>query len=183
MSPMLGIMASSISGSISSSSFESIATINLSGTSTGSFTSIPATYVSLQLRFITTSNLASYMRFNGASTSGDYNGHYLWGDGTAVYASSASALTSTDTLYPGSGPQTATNPYVGIIDIHDYASTTKNKTIRNLVGQESNNSNSRIFITSGLRVSTAAISSIEFYVLSSTFAAGSSIALYGIKGA
>ena len=178
--PILGITASSKLGV--TGAFESIATINLSGVNTGSFTSIPATYKSLQLRFITTNNVSSYMRFNGASTSGDYNGHYLWGDGSSVYASNASALTSTDKIYPGLGPQAATNPYVGIIDIVDYSSTTKNKTVRNFVGQD-NNGSGRIFITSGLWLSTSAISTITFFSAGTNFASGSSIALYGIKGA
>lgn len=167
---------------VNPSSYESIASASLSGVSTISFTSIPSTYKSLQLRFITTNNIASYIRFNTDSTTGNYNGHYLWGDGSSVYASSASALTNTNRIFPGLGPQTATNPYVGIIDIVDYASTTKNKTVRNFVGQDNNDGTGRIFVTSGLWLSTSAITTIEFFSPGSNFAANSAIALYGIKG-
>jgi len=177
--PILGTLASSVQKI--TGSYESIATINLSGVSTGSFTSIPSTYKSLQLRFITTSNIASYMRFNGDSTTGNYNGHYLWGDTSSAYASNASALTSTDRIYPGLGPQSSTNPYVGIIDIIDYQSTTKNKTVRCFVGQNENGSG-RIFLTSGLWLSTSAINEITFFGPGSNFASGSLVSLYGIKG-
>jgi hypothetical protein len=64
-----------------------------------------------------------------------------------------------------------------IIDLPDYMSTTKNKTVRALAGTPS-----RVAMDSGLFIGTAAISSISLSANASSFATGSRLALYGIKG-
>jgi hypothetical protein len=75
----------------------------------------------------------------------------------------------------------------GIIDIFDYSSTTKNKTIRAFTGTDFNTASttaevglfSSVWLNSGSGVST-----IRFYFpTGGNFATGSTFALYGIKGA
>jgi hypothetical protein len=69
-----------------------------------------------------------------------------------------------------------------LIDILDYASTTKNKTLRGFTGADLNGSgNSNI--VSGLWINTAAITSIQIIAEATAFKAGSTFALYGIKEA
>ena len=81
------------------------------------------------------------------------------------------------TNYPASG--------VSIIDIHDYASTTKAKTVRSIGGFDDNATIgiSRMQLSSGLWTQTTAISSLVFTFGGDALNAGSVFSLYGIKGA
>lgn len=80
-----------------------------------------------------------------------------------------------------SGP-TSTIPSVAIIDIVDYASTTKNKTIRTVTGCDANGgaSGSDVSLRSGLFPSTSAVTSIT--INCTAMGTGTVIALYGIRG-
>jgi hypothetical protein len=70
-----------------------------------------------------------------------------------------------------------------IIDISDYASTTKTKTVRVFMGSEQNTSPRRILLASGLWNSTSAITTIALSTQSATnFTTNTLISLYGIKG-
>jgi len=188
MTPMLGIMASAAMGS-KQSSYESIATVTASGGETSlTFSSIPSTYKHLQIRGITrradsgsviaTDNL----RFNG-DTGINYFYHRLQGDGTTATAGSGGGATSDIVFSRGAGA-TATAGIFGsvVADIHDYASTTKNKTVRSFTGFDLNGSGN-VYLLSGAWFNTAAITSITIYPNGNTIAAGTTYALYGIKGA
>ena len=186
MTPMLGIMASAITGNLVTSSYESIATVSASGgTTTVSFTSIPATFKHLQIRGIATgvddagSSGSLTMRFNSITTS-TYNRHTLYGNGTS--ALSAGTASTTNILLSGvNQPLMLNYPYGYIVDIIDYADTTKFKTTKSTAGcSASNVYSSEINLGSGLFRSTAAITSIT--LTSPGFYAGTSFALYGIKG-
>jgi hypothetical protein len=75
---------------------------------------------------------------------------------------------------------------VGIIDIHDYALTTKVKTIRVFSGTNDNTAlnGDEIQLWSGNNGATTAVSSITFANTSGqNFASGTVFSLYGIKGA
>ena len=177
---------------LTSTSFESIATATGTGSSgTITFSSIPSTYQHLQIRYLakdtnTSATILSLdIRFN--SDSGfNYARHYLYGDGSAAtaagdanqsYWSPRFALATSDASY--------NNIFsVGIIDIHDYASTTKNKTMRMINGFDYNvaSTTSKINLQSGLWRSTNAINSITIQG-STAFTTSSTFALYGIKGA
>jgi hypothetical protein len=96
------------------------------------FSNIPQTYQHLQIRYFSkTTNSSIYqmlMRING-NTGTVYAAHQLDGDGTSVVASGGASQTEMQ-LFTGLG--SPGNSYtnigsVGIIDIHDYASTTKIK--------------------------------------------------------
>lgn len=193
MSPILGIMASSISGSISSSSYESIASASGTGSSgTITFSSIPATYASLQIRIIDkTIRTASFgtndgfLQFNG-DTGSNYSYHYLIGDGSSASAAGAASQTSMriaridQSSYSGLTNMMA----VGIIDIHDYASTTKNKTVRYITGNDTNQvGDGQINLGSGGYFSTSAVNQISIFVSGTSFTTSTVFSLYGIKGA
>lgn len=169
------------------SSFESIATTTLSSANgTVTFSSIPSTYKHLQVRIRARISQASYLRYDyflqwsGSST---YPTHRLQGDGTNASASGSTGNTEmiiTEGLPAASA--TANAMGVAIIDIHDYASTTKNKTMRLFGGFDTNSAtNGYVYLYSGMRLSTTAISSLTI-ATGSTFVSGSTFALYGIKG-
>jgi hypothetical protein len=174
---MLGIMASAAMGS-KQSSFESIATVT-TGAGDVSFTSIPSTYKHLQLRYsIVTTNAAGVLglRFN-SDTGNNYVFHKLYGDGTNAGAAGYAATSYMGIDYQGF---VATYPNVGIIDFVDYASTTKNKTVRSLSGADKNAAGGNVKLSSGLWMSTAAITQIDTALQSGNTTV--SWALYGIKG-
>jgi len=181
------------------SNFESIATATGTGSSgTVTFSSIPSTYVALQLRIMTkdtsTNNGNSsspYLRLNG-DTGSNYTLHYVLGDGSTTYVTGEDAATNAGSgvllnLQPGSGTSVTNTHGVAIIDLHDYASTTRNKTVRVFSGTDNNAaSDFRSFanLTSGAYLSTSAINSITIYNSGSRlFTTTSVFSLYGIKGA
>ena len=165
------------------SSFESIATVTGNGSATTlTFSSIPSTYVALQIRAIANDangfNIA--LQFNG-DTGSNYAYHRLLGNGATV--SAAGFATQTSANYLGACASTANIFAAYITDIHDYASTTKAKTIRTFHGADANGSGP-VSLSSGLWTSTAAITSISIInVGPNAFVSGSQFALYGIKGA
>lgn len=172
----LGILAASGAGG--GGSYESIASYTVSN-STVSFTSIPSTYQHLQVRMIFDS-AGSGLTTNFNSDSGsNYSNHRLYGDGTSALATGlANATQAVVSLY-GGGYLSGTYG-VAILDIHDYASTTKYKTVRSFYGYDSNgNGGERITLGSGLWRNTNAITGISFTGANFT----GTVSLYGIKGA
>jgi hypothetical protein len=169
--------------------FVSIATVTSSGSSaTLSFTSIPSTYSSLQIRFMyrysaavdTTNTLFTVNSDSGSN----YAFHEINGNGTTV-AASGTATTTAMRYGRAPGTTTAANIFgVGIMDIHDYASTTKYKTFRTLYGCDANTGTTAypVRLFSGLWQNTNAISTITFPAPSGTWASGTVFSLYGIKG-
>lgn len=174
---------------VTPTAFESIATFTGTGSNVSvTFSSIPSTYKSLQLRVLykdtdVNSGFATYeMTFNGSTTG--YARHRLTGDGTSATATGSFSNSSIDWFIgPTSSGGQASMYGVAIIDIHDYASTTKNKTVRAISGSDMNsgNTNSQIRLISGLWANTSAITSITLYDTAYYFAAGSTFSLYGIN--
>jgi hypothetical protein len=175
--------------------FVPIATIMGTGSSgTITFSSIPATYQHLQLRFMvkTTESTSAFrdyrLTFNG-DTGSNYARHTLTGDGATASASGAASvteITAINTVIPTSNAVFANMMGVGIVDLHDYTSTTKNKTARIFTGADVNRSTApvgRVTLNSGLYFATpAAITSITFVLTSGSLTTSSVLSLYGIKG-
>ncbi len=160
-------------------SFESIATATGTGSSaTITFSSIPSTYQHLQIRFIGLTTAASDISLQIPTGSALAYTHYLYGDGATAGANA----TAGTTYMTWAAQPSSTLPFVGIIDIHDYASTTKTKTVRFFNGIDKNGSGD-VILGSALRNSTSAISSISLLCPSSTWTTSSTFALYGVKGA
>jgi len=162
-----------------------------SDTAIVSFTSIPSIYKHLQLRVMAKHSRTANtfynvnIQFNG-DTGANYTSHYLFGNQSAVTASALTSGTFIDrNLYAISNASVHTSMFgVGIVDIHDYASTTKYKTVRSFTGQDVNGAsvNDYISIASGLWSSTSAINRIDLYVASYNLVTGSTFALYGMVG-
>jgi hypothetical protein len=179
--PNLGIVASSISGHLTPpSSFYNIATSTpSSGTTSITLSSIPSTYKSLQLRIngmLQTTSSSWNIQLNG-DTGSHYAFHALDGDGSTA---AARGVTGTDGYYLlyKDGMNAGSYPTTAIIDIIDYSSTSKYKTVRGISGQDRNGSGS-IELGSSLWLNTAAINSITVNTVNS--ATGTSIALYGVN--
>ena len=166
--------------------FESIATVTVGsgGAADVQFTSIPSTYQHLQIRAVcrgatAATTVALRSRLNG-DTGSNYARHQLYGDGSAAGANAAS---SSDIMVIGEiTAASATADIFGgfVLDILDYANTSKYKTLRNLLGNERNGAGD-IIIRSNLWMSTSAITSISFYAASGNLAQHSTFALHGIK--
>ena len=190
MSPIPGIVASQITGHLSTNSYESIATVTVGsgGQSSAVFSSIPSTYKHLQIRLCarvtgatTDSNIVAY--FNADTTSGNYPQHVLYGTGSAA-AAGYSPSDANLAIGRTPGASSSANMFgLGIADILDYTNTNKNKTVRALSGQDQNGSGI-VLLNSGLWLSTTAISTITITAQSGNgnLAQYSSFALYGIKG-
>jgi hypothetical protein len=164
------------------SSYESIATVSVGsgGQSTISFTSISSSYKHLQIRYIardTTGNENTIIRFN-SDTGNNYATHYLLGNGSSA---SAGAASSNNFIYADILTYSATSYSAGVIDILDYGSSSKNKTVRTLAGIDLNGSGT-VWLASGVWLnSSTAINSITLTLGSYAFAQNSHFALYGIK--
>ena len=188
MTPILGIMASSISGSKAvTTAYESIATYTAAGGETSfTFSSIPQTYSSLQVRCMLRRNAstAANMGFrpNNDTSTANYTKHSLIGNGTSVSASGSASGSYSYAINSVTVPGTTSGAYSAQIwDILDYASTTKNKTFRTFSGYDANGSG-EVGLNSNVWLSTSAITSLVVYFGGDAVSANSTFALYGIKG-
>ena len=178
LNTVLGSLSSGVAAS--TSSYESIATATGTGSSgTITFSSIPATYASLQIRCIANDgdNGQIIMRFN-SDTGANYARHNLRGTGSIADAGGTANTTSITNMGWAAGTTNVMG--AAIIDIHDYASTTKTKVARAITAYDANGTGA-IYLASGLYNSTTAINSITFFV-GGNFNTQTVFALYGIKG-
>ena len=174
------------------SSFESIASVTVtSNTYSVDFTSIPQTYKHLQIRGIARTSQTGQaggaglvMLFNNSGGSNHAN-HAIGGDGTNASTRSDTSNNYIPIRTGAVNAATTSGTYgASIVDIIDYASTTKNKTVRVFSGNEYNAAPLDILVSlgSGLLISTAAITSISITNVSFDLVSGTTFALYGIKG-
>ena len=184
-----GIFASQISGHLYSGpagAFDALGsvTVGSGGLSSITFSAIPQTYTHLQIRFIaresgatTTDNFA--MQLNGDSGS-NYAYHILYGDGSSAAATAGTSATSMAQFRIAGASATSGVFGAAVIDIMDYAVTTKNKTIRTLGGAD-NNGSGIVSFNSGLWMNTAAVNSLVLTAGSGNFAQYSNFSLYGAR--
>lgn len=183
----LGFWAAAGGGS-AASDYELISTTLLTGTQNAiSLTSIPGTYKHLQLRYTLrgdsgfTGGQNVDITFN-SDTGSNYAWHQMSSSGSTPTTSGASSqsVIRQNQGYPLGG--NASGIYcAAVMDILDYASTTKTKTVRRMQGVLVP-SNSWIKLDSGLWNSTDALTSINISGTNNNFVAGSRVSLYGVKG-
>jgi hypothetical protein len=188
--PILGIVASSILKA-TGPSYESISTVTVGAggsSASASFTSIPATYKHLQVRVFgrgTGTGNREYIaiRFNN-DTGSNYWWHGLNGNGAGIDSQNSSTA---DTLakagFSTIPVSDAPANYFGsaVIDILDYASTSKYKTTRSIAGQDQSDGNGRLNLVSGVWNNTVAVNRVDVFLGSGSWGPYSSVALYGIK--
>lgn len=175
------------------SSFESIATATGTGSSgTITFSSIPSTYSSLQIRILgkntatSTGRRSAVLQFNSDTANNYVAYHNLYGDGTSATADAATTYNGclVSYMFASSGAGFTNMFGTAIIDIHDYATTTKNKTVRAFGGVNVNSATATeqaVTLHSSLWLSTAAINSISVKTDGSNWASGTVVSLYGIN--
>ena len=173
--------------------YDSIATTTISTAGTVTFNSIPQTYKHLQVRIMArgTTAAASYNPItvrvgNGSADGGTnyYPHHSVYGNGTTAIADYYGGLYSY--AFTGWIPTVLTTTQgfgIAVIDILDYTSVNKHKTLRSLFGWDANGTGWS-GLTSSLWMPTTKVA-IDTMVLSvnatDNFLANSVVALYGIK--
>jgi hypothetical protein len=156
------------------SAYTALANVTLgSSASTVTFSSISGSYRDLVL--IIDSRGASFapqIRFNSDSGS-NYAWVWMGGDGSGTSSNSASSVAQ----FNLGNFATWANPTSAIFNIMDYSATDKHKTVLNRIDIPSGG-------TSGWAMrwaNTAAISSIQLFAAAGSYAAGSTLALYGVS--
>ena len=196
--PILGIMASQMSGKLwqPDGAFDSLATITVGsgGVASVEFAGIPNTYKHLQIRGITQSNRPIYTTDNlnfqvgngSIDTGANYSKHSIFTDyqsGSVVYADANVNSTDMGNAYTTTVVANAFGAF--IIDILDYANTSKYKTARVLSGADGNGSvlgyNPSVGLASGSWRSTSSITNVRLTLFLSTLNQYSTFSLYGIK--
>ena len=156
-----------------------IATQTLASASASvTFSSISGTYTDLVL-ILSGSNTASasyYIQFN-SDTSSNYSYTTLYGDGSTVV--SARSANNTKIYLHYGGPFPADTLFMNTVSIQNYSNATTNKTTLIRAAIPAGETTARV----GLWRSTAAITSILVSTDASTFKAGSTFTLLGIKAA
>ena len=161
--------------------YEKIATNTLgSAAASVTFSSISSAYTDIVVvvqAAVTTGSVALRMQFN-SDTGANYSSTWLTGNGTA-----ASSSRSTGNTYMKIDENTGMNTTLGqglnLINVMNYANATTYKTVLT----RPNRADLGVDAFVGLWRSTAAINAITLLTSSSTFVAGSTFTLYGIKAA
>jgi hypothetical protein len=187
--PILGIIASSISGNLDAGDFESIATYSVGsgGAANVEFTSIPATFTHLQIRGLVKGSAAAsggLLCQANSDTGSNYTRHELGGNGSIAYAYGIASQSAVN-LY-GNYDNLANNdfPVAFVMDVLDYKDTNKYKTFRILSGMDKNGANyGEVFLKSSVWMSGSAITSLKFYIGGQNLGQYSHFALYGIRSA
>lgn len=112
------------------------------------------------------------IRFN-SDTGSNYNRVWMTGNGSAASSSSGSGE---DRFYAMAWGLSNTDPSNGVIQVMDYAATDKHKSVLSRFNQSAIG----VDAVAGRWASTSAITSLTVFTAASGFAAGSSLALYGI---
>jgi hypothetical protein len=151
---------------------------------TVTFSSIPATYTNLVLKYSARCDAAvtfrfAYLKVNGSSTS--YSETYLMGDGASATSSRASSQTFIGYLRVPGTSATASTFSNGELYIPSYTAS-QNKPMSVIDAAETNATTAYILSEAALWQNTATISSVTFGLDGSgSLVSGSSFYLYGIK--
>jgi hypothetical protein len=176
----LGIFsAAGAGGGGATGTYELISTTILGSTTsavTFDVSSLASTYKHLQLRTVTRSTGGgnANMTFN-SDTGTNYSWHLLYSNGSSVLTTFGA--NSSNMLVTSSVP-TAANVFTpNVIDILDFASTSKNKTIRSFGGSSATN---EVVLFGGAWRNTAAVTSVTMSI--GSWVSGSRFSIYGIRG-
>ncbi len=179
--------AAGAGGGAAAGAYELIETTILSSAANSiTFSSIPATYKHLQIRYTVqdsdtgTTDTSAYIRLNG-DTGANYSRHSLHGTGSVVQSNAGVSYSNIDNAWIPSAGGT-TGAWAGyVVDVLDYASTSKNKTVRS-IGGFVNSGATRVRLVSGAWYNTAAVNAIQIRDANLNFSIGSRFSLYGIVG-
>jgi hypothetical protein len=149
-------------------------TVKLSGSASSiTFSNIPQTYKDLILVAKGISTGGAYdqaINFNNSSTG--YTCVIMWSQGTSNGVASSSFIID----YYGS--VSSTQDAITTVHIADYSVTNKNKTYLS----RSNRAGNGLDLITGRWNSTAAITTLKYFLNGGTLAAGTTVSLYGVHG-
>jgi hypothetical protein len=187
----VGIYASQISGHLwaPNGAYDALATVTVpsGGVASVTFAGIPTGYKHLQIRSIARNNTSGgnldyALRFNGDSSTSNYVWHRLFGDGSTTYGQWNT--NPVGQAFIGITPQSTDTASIfgtAVTDILDYASVTKNKTVKSFWGKDTNGGG-LVGLASALWLnSNTVINQITILPQSGSFDQYSSFALYGVK--
>lgn len=184
--PILGIVSSG--ANVAGGAFESIASTTLSSdVSSYTFSNIPQTYEHLQVRMLVKTAPTSFsdwyrLQVKGSSVS---ESSYDVDANGATVGQSFNTSSITSAFAPTNSSSLANYFGVAVVNIFDYAKTDKAKTWHSLFGFDANTViNPRLGFSQTIDTSTSAITSLEISqpTAGADLAAGTKLALYGIKG-
>ena len=184
LNSIVGLLDSGAGGG--GGAYESIATASGNGVATITFSSIPSTYKHLQVRgtarhSAAVSDIGDIQYLINGDTTSSYAQHYLFGNGSSASSVGQSAIANGNIRNALCYDADTANTFGSfILDIHDYASTTKNKTARYFSGVDTNGTG-RTTLGSTLWINTSAITSLTFRTGGANFVNGTVFSLYGIK--
>ncbi len=164
------------------STYTPIATTTLgSAASSVTFSSISGSYTDLILvcSMIGTATLDARVTFN-SDTGTNYSATRLMGDGSSATSNRSSNRAWIDLNYVGGVDTSA--PTTSILNLNNYSNTTTNKTTL-LRANEMGGAYTGTEAIVGLWRSTSAINRLDITTSTSTYAAGSTFTLYGVKSA
>lgn len=156
--------------------YTALATITLTSTDTSiDFANIPNTYRDLVIvaNAAGTGSQAVKLTMNGASSG--YSFVTMWGTGSGSGSSAAYATEAAANAGFGASIGTSLNWNL-IAQIMDYSATDKHKTML----MRANRADGATEASASRYASNTAVSSISLYVVSNSFAIGSTFSLYGI---
>jgi len=167
--------------------YDALATATLTASSTSIvFAGIPTGYKSLQLRMLLRGDRTNgddlKVLING-DTGNNYANHVFGGDGAnqSNYGQASFGFIYSYQGIPGPTASPSQLYYSGIMDIYDYAHTSKNKVTKWLQGYDQNGGGN-VQLTSGVRFNTEAINTISIAPRYGTnLVIYSQIALYGMR--
>ena len=179
---LLGILNSQAAGAAGAGAYDLLETQTLASSAASvTFTGLDSytDYKHLQIRGVARTDRASSggdvmkITFNSI-TSSDYAWHYLR---SGVTSNAGTSQTGINANQSNSAGDTSNTFGAFVTDILDFASSSKNTTLKSLSG-----TSSVIELSSGLLNNTASITSINLDVLIGTnFVSGSRFSLYGVK--
>jgi hypothetical protein len=199
MTPLLtGVFASQISGHLDTfsptGSYDALATYTVpsGGVSSVTFGAIPTDgqYSHLQIRYFIPSTPSAgdniYMRLGNGSidTSSSYAWHNIAGYGGGSIGSSAESSVTLMRLLYQNITEAAAFPVSGVVDILDYASTTKTKVVRTLTGRDANSTTSAwsvISLMSGLWNNTSPVTTFNITYGGGNLPQNTIVSVYGVR--
>jgi hypothetical protein len=190
MSPVLGIIASSNQQGrgAATGSYDALATaiVPSGGLANVTFAGIPSEYRHLQIRASMLSSIAGgVVNMTINNTTGPYSRHRLVSNGGSSLDSFATTGSSNICIF-GDFTGTGATPIPAslVMDILDYTSTTKNKTVRILTGVDRNGSGEiELLSAQWFPTTPVPITSLQFTIGGSvsSFAQYTEFQLFGVK--
>lgn len=188
--PILGTIASSTQQGLSTTAFQSIQTVTVNpAVAYVEFTTIPATFKNLQIRFVaktassSVGSSATRIEYNGDTTTANYFSNYLMflGSPSSTRYANFNAGPNYGTWVANNGGVQANSFGFGVVDIYDYTNTNKYTSSLNSSGL-ADNSHTQFHHSAATWQNTALVTSLRLTAYDGYFVAGSIFALYGIKG-